>query len=87
MIFVRLGVRVVVVEYNREDIIWASGLFEGEGSISLAKLPSGKVYPRIKVKMCDEDSVKRWADTFHRTYLPVQKDKTWKHYWKDALLV
>jgi len=75
---------VEAVAYNREDVIWASGLFEGEGSISVAKLPSGKIYPRIKVKMCDEDSVKRFADTFKMIYRPVQKDKTWQDHYKDA---
>lgn len=70
--------------FNREEVIWASGLFEGEGTITISKLPSGRQYPRIKVKMTDEDSVKRFATIFGMQHKPVQKDKSWKEHWKDA---
>lgn len=69
---------------NRESIIWCAGLFEGEGSITESKLPSGKIYPRIKVKMCDKDSVQKFADTFDIPCLNVTKDKSWQTHWKDA---
>ncbi len=72
------------MEYNREDIIWSAGLFEGEGSISISKLPSGRLYPRIKVKMCDKDAIEKFASTFKLKVLDVVKDKSWKEHYKDA---
>lgn len=70
--------------FKREDVIWAAGLFEGEGTITLSKLPSGKHYPRIKVKMTDEDSVAKFASIFDMKYSPVQEDKSWQDHWKPA---
>ena len=70
--------------FNREEVIWAAGLFEGEGTITIARLPSGKQYPRIKVKMTDEDVIAKFASIFDMTYRSVQKDKSWQEHWKDA---
>lgn len=72
------------MEYNRENVIWSAGLFEGEGSISIVKLPSGRLYPRIKVKMCDKDAIEKFASTFKLKVLDVVKDKSWKDHYKDA---
>jgi len=72
------------VNFNREDIIWASGLFEGEGTITVSKLPSGRRYPRIKIKMCDKDSVERFANTFGLKTMVVTKDKSWQPHWKES---
>ena len=46
------------VEVSREEIIWAAGLFEGEGSIALR----GDRPCRLQVKMTTEVSVRRFAD-------------------------
>lgn len=40
-----------------EDLAWAAGLFEGEGSISLSR---GR--PRIQIQMSDEDVVRRFHE-------------------------
>jgi hypothetical protein len=40
----------------REEFAWAAGLFEGEGSITLAPRP------RLQMKMADEDVVRRFAE-------------------------
>lgn len=42
---------------NIRELAWAAGIFEGEGSLSLA---AGK-YPRITVSMTDEDTMRRFA--------------------------
>lgn len=70
--------------FKREDVIWAAGLFEGEGTITISSIPSGKLYPRIKVKMTDQDSVEKFASIFGMKASPVQKDKSWKDHYKDA---
>ena len=43
----------------REEMAWAGGLFEGEGSVFLQRKPSGG-YPTVAVEMCDEDPVRRF---------------------------
>lgn len=40
----------------REEFAWAAGLFEGEGSITLAPRP------RLQMKMADEDVVRRFGE-------------------------
>lgn len=64
------------VSFNREDIIWAAGLFEGEGCVT-----SYKKWKTVHLclQMTDEDSVRR----FHQcvggfgqvTVIPPPKDK------------
>ena len=81
---VRYPEKVAHVGLKREDIIWAAGLFEGEGSISITTIASGKMYPRIKIKMTDEDTIKKFASIFGLTHRSVQKDKSWKSHYKDA---
>ncbi len=72
------------MDLNREDIIWAAGLFEGEGCIDQHKLPSGRTYPRIKLKMTDQDVVERFASIFGMKIYSYPKDKSWKDHYKDA---
>jgi hypothetical protein len=43
---------------NREDIIWAAGLFEGEGTILLG---APKTYAQVRLGMTDRDVVERFA--------------------------
>jgi hypothetical protein len=42
-----------------EDVLWAAGLFEGEGWIS-GTYTKGRWYPRVGVQMCDEDVVRHF---------------------------
>ena len=49
---------------NREDLAWAAGLFEGEGSIVKGKRGEGggqNRSPRLALSMTDEDIVRRFA--------------------------
>ena len=48
---------------SREDIAWAGGLFEGEGSFYIVRWKDGSHSPRAvaKVSMTDLDSVERFA--------------------------
>lgn len=49
------------LEISREAIIWAGGLFEGEGCFTCADHgPSRHKYPRALLGMTDEDSVRRF---------------------------
>lgn len=46
---------------DREELAWASGLFEGEGCITLAKPKhSNQVYALLTLAMNDEDAVRRF---------------------------
>lgn len=65
-----------------EELAWAAGLFEGEGSISPRR--NGK--PRLQVKMTDEDVVRRLRDVVGGVvYGPYQAKATDGHdrkpYW------
>jgi len=84
MIFVLSVVKEVHALHNREDVIWCAGLFEGEGTITVSKIPSGNIYPRIKIKMCDKDALDKFASTFGLKVQSVQKDKSWQTHWKEA---
>lgn len=47
----------------REEVAWAAGLFEGEGSFFTTKHPRGRVpYVGMQLQMVDRDTVER----FHR---------------------
>lgn len=43
-----------------EEIAWAAGLFEGEGSIELWRVSQHRSYPRIALASTDEDVVRKW---------------------------
>lgn len=45
---------------NREDIAWAAGLFEGEGTFVLTRY-SNRLSPHAAMQMTDEDVVRRFA--------------------------
>lgn len=53
------------MKWNREDIIWAAGLFEGEGCISKCntkKYGEGRSRSwRLNLKMTDKDVVEKFA--------------------------
>ncbi len=74
---------MVVVVYNREDVIWAAGLFEGEGTVCWVKGTPTKYYPRLQLKMTDEDVVKRFAMIFNLKYKAVNR-KSFEPHWKDV---
>lgn len=46
---------------NREELAWAGGLFEGEGSLSLTTGRSGAKGTRAAVHMTDRDILERFA--------------------------
>ena len=49
--------------YSREDVAWAGGLFEGEGSFSFQSRSDRKAhYALARLSMSDEDVVRRFAD-------------------------
>jgi len=50
-----------MIEINREDLAWAAGLFEGEGSVYLGITGTYK-YPSLKLCTTDKDVIER----FHR---------------------
>lgn len=80
---VRSAVKGVLVGYNREDIIWAAGLFEGEGSVCWVKGTPTKYYPRLQLKMTDEDVVSKFASIFNLKYSKVNR-KSFEPHWKDV---
>lgn len=47
----------------REDVAWAAGLFEGEGSFSFARPGNGHIYGRAAatIAMTDDDVMRRFA--------------------------
>lgn len=61
------------------QIMWAAGLFEGEGWISLSRT-KGHCYPKLGVQMADEGIVRRFHQTIGmgRVYGPYQKGPTQK---------
>lgn len=50
------------------SIEWAAGLFEGEGSISLAR-SRNRIYPRLVLASTDEDVVRRFHETIGVGYV------------------
>src|SRR5688572_472981 len=67
----------------REDLIWLSGLLEGEGSF-LKPPPSSPRLPAIALQMTDEDVVARVADLWGVRYHKVARQKS--HH-KDTYMV
>ena len=70
---------------KREDIIWCAGLFEGEGTIVTSSPKNKRIYPRIRVKMTDKDSVDKFSATFGLRTIADTKFKNWnpKFWYKD----
>lgn len=52
--------------FEREDVIWAAGLFEGEGWVgaSVQRTRNGHVQLQLGLLMSDLDVVERWAAVF-----------------------
>ena len=79
----------VCMEPTPEQVAYAAGLFEGEGSIDRSKHASGKyVYPRLQIAMVDREPLDRFQSIMggrlhgpykHRRRKGSQK---WKVYWK-----
>jgi hypothetical protein len=49
---------------HKFELGWVVGILEGEGCFTLLRRSSGAIYPRVQVKMTDEDAVrrlKRWT--------------------------
>lgn len=69
---------------NKDEILWASGLFEGEGCFTLHKEKSSESkYPLLQLGMTDEDSVRRFhqAVGVGSVYGPI---KGIKDHYKDS---
>jgi hypothetical protein len=64
---------------RREELIWAAGLFEGEGCFT--RNTNG--YPKAKIVMTDEDSIRRFCTAvgFGSVHGPVRR-RSWKPYWE-----
>ena len=63
----------------REEVIWAGGLFEGEGCISRS-LSRGNPQWRLQLAMSDRDSVDRFAAAFPGLGSVAYKGKQKEHY-------
>ena len=63
-----------MLNISREELAWAAGLFEGEGSI----IPVGKAVS-LSLTMCDEEVVKRFNAIFGVGQIRPRK-KLAKHY-------
>ena len=67
----------MIADADRDDLIWLSGIVEGEGCIDAQR---GK-YPRIRVSMIDRDVVGRVATLFgssiRLTLKPFPKRSIW----------
>lgn len=50
----------MIADADRDDVVWLSGLLEGEGTFDLQR---GK-YPRVRLSMTDRDVVGRAATLF-----------------------
>ena len=52
--------------FRREGVIWAAGLFEGEGCVSLRRAMKGNhiEYAYLQLKMTDKAIVERFRDVF-----------------------
>ena len=62
-------------------IEWAAGLFEGEGCFTFKRNKNGRTYPRLYLKMTDQDIVEKFAEVVgygNVNYVPTKKQ------WKDA---
>ena len=67
--------------WNREELIWAAGLFEGEGCITRA----GGYSWAMKLRMTDEDVVRKFYDIIKLGYVggPYKKlNPDHKDYWE-----
>lgn len=67
---------------NEQDVAWAAGVFEGEGSLYLRNVSSGK-YATAEVKMTDEDIVRRFAAIVGvgNVYFKPERRLNWKNCW------
>ena len=69
-------------------IAWAAGLFEGEGSAYMVTQRTrgvGYNYPRLELKMTDEDVVRKFHKVVGvgrvRYYKPASRPSHWKPAW------
>lgn len=64
---------------ERESLIWAAGLFEGEGCLSVRFTNRRWRYARLTLVMTDEDVVRRWhgimGGLFYGPLKPGKKSK------------
>jgi hypothetical protein len=68
---------------NREEIIWAAGLFEGEGTIGCWRQPTSQrngVTLTTRIVMTDEDIMHRFADALDSFGLELKINKAGRLY-------
>lgn len=67
----------MIAEADRDDVLWLSGLLEGEGCFDLHR----RIYPRVRLAMTDRDVVGRVATLFgssiRLTLKPKPAAPTW----------
>jgi hypothetical protein len=61
---------------TNEQIAWAAGLFEGEGTITLNGVAQA---PRMKLSMTDFDVVRKFYDIVGEGHLCIWRSKNPKH--------
>ena len=66
---------------NREEVIWAGGLFEGEGCITVWQRAKYTPQPSAGLTMTDEDAVRRFADAVGFGSVRADKDRGHKPTW------
>jgi hypothetical protein len=66
---------------NREEIAWAAGLFEGEGSVYVNRIRKYR-YLCVEVNMTDEDIVQRLHRLF--PYGTVRQAEALRQHWKRS---
>jgi hypothetical protein len=57
-----------VTIHSAVDVAWLAGLLEGEGHFGMSSGRPGQRYPRIALKMTDEDIISRVAELWGRSY-------------------
>lgn len=65
-----------MIEVNRENLAWAAGFFDGEGTVGCRKGPK-KVQLQLKVGQADPETLEKFLDAigFGKIYGPYTHDK------------
>jgi hypothetical protein len=68
---------------NLKDLYWLAGIVEGEGTLRLATSNYDYKYPRITVKMTDEDIVARVAKLMDASFTKIARSPSVQDHYKD----
>lgn len=77
----------MLYEVSAENMAWAAGLFEGEGSIILDKGEGRRLYatPRMQMNTTDEDVALRIQKILGGRVSPCPQKPPRKHQWRWAI--